>query len=143
MPSALLREQSLHVERPLPWAFGVLESRVTHQPDFDKIMAAVNAENYESAHALLSPLVDAGIPSAIGMLGTFYQLGLGVPPDGPRAVTLLAQAAETGDALAAHNLGTLYCTGVPGVSPDSDLARSWYARAKALGSKLMPPDAYA
>lgn len=113
-----------------------------HQADFDAIAAAMNAEHYEVALSLLSPLVDAGIPSAIGMLGTFYQLGLGVPPDGPKAISFLAQAAAAGNALAAHNLGTIYCTGLPDVGRNSDLAYSWYAEAKKLGSQLMPPDVY-
>lgn len=115
---------------------------MTDQPDFDKITAAMDAEDYQSALLLLSPLADAGIPSAIGMLGTFYQLGLGVPPDGLKAVSLLTQAAGAGDALAAHNLATVYCTGLPGVSRNPDLGRSWYAKARELGLQLMPPAAY-
>jgi TPR repeat protein len=115
---------------------------VTQPPDVAEIIAAIEAKNYEAALSLLSPLVDAGIPSAVGLLGTFYQLGLGVPPNGEKAVSLLTQAAEAGDALAAHNLGTVYCTGLPGVDRNPDLGRSWYAKARGLGSQLLPPDAY-
>ena len=115
---------------------------MTHPPDFVEIVAAIEAESYDAALSLLAPLVDAGIPSAVGLLGTFYQLGLGFPPNGVKAVSLFTQAAKAGDALAAHNLGTVYCTGLPGVAPNPDLARSWYKKARGLGLQLLPPDAY-
>lgn len=113
---------------------------MTLSPDAKGVVAAIEAENYEAALSLLSPLVDAGIPNAIGLLGTFYQLGLGVAINGPKAVSLLTRAAEAGDALAAHNLGTSYCTGLPGVTRDPDLGRLWYTKARELGLNLMPPD---
>ncbi|HEY9826589.1 MAG TPA: hypothetical protein V6D19_14185 [Stenomitos sp.] len=105
--------------------------------EFERALAEFNAERYDEALRILLPLLDAEMPAALGLAGSIYQLGLGVHPDGPKAVRLLSRAAELGDGLAAHNLGTLYYVGLPGVDRNPTLSRSWYLKARALGTKFV------
>jgi len=50
-----------------------------------------------------------------------------------KAQALLLEAAEAGNGHAAHNLGTLYATGGPGIEADSAKSRYWYEKALATG----------
>jgi TPR repeat protein len=104
--------------------------------------AAMDANQYAEAAAMLEPLCAAGNPDAQSMLGVLYQIGIGVPSDGKRAATLLKAAAESGVGLAAHNLATLYATGAPGITPDTQLSRRYNRMARALGMRLLPDDFY-
>lgn len=49
------------------------------------------------------------------------------------AEAMLLELAEAGDGHAAHNLGTLYATGGPGVGLDGTKSRFWFERALASG----------
>lgn len=102
----------------------------------------MEADEYGQAIALLEPLCDEGDADAQSMLGVLYQIGIGVPGDGEKAVALLRSAAEKGIGLAAHNLATLYATGAPGIEPDSELSRHYLRMAKRLGVHLLPDDYY-
>lgn len=53
--------------------------------------------------------------------------------NGPKAEAMLLREAQTGSGLAAHNLGTLYATGAPGVSADVAKSRHWYEKALVSG----------
>ncbi len=53
--------------------------------------------------------------------------------DLPKAEKLLIEAAEAGRGHAAHNLGTLYATGGPGVEADPIKSRQYYEQALASG----------
>lgn len=46
---------------------------------------------------------------------------------------LLLDAAKSGSSLAAHNLGTLYAIGGPGVEQDTNKSRQWFEAALASG----------
>jgi TPR repeat protein len=87
-------------------------------------------------------------PQAQVYLASLYQGGLGVPVDGIKAVEWYGKAAAQQinenriSALANHNLGTIYNTGLPGVVPDSTLAKQYWRRAAELGSDLIPKDWY-
>ena len=94
------------------------------------------AERHDEALQILKPLVEAEVPEAIGMLGTAYQLGLGVAVDGPKAVEILSKAAALGDVVAAHNLGTIYATGMPGIPADPKLSKDFYRLAKDRGAQF-------
>jgi len=52
MPSALLRKQSLHVERPLPWAFGAFRMTTTVT---DRILLKTIHEEYYSEFCAFDP----------------------------------------------------------------------------------------
>jgi len=49
------------------------------------------------------------------------------------AEKLLLQAAQTGSGLAAHNLGTLYAVGGPGIEQSPAKSRHWFEIALASG----------
>lgn len=104
--------------------------------------AAIDEGRFLSAIALLEPLCTENNAAAKSMLGVLYQLGLGVPINGPKAVSLLAAAAEAGIGIAAHNLGTIYVTGLPGVAPDPELSQYFYRLAKNLGAQFAPDAFY-
>ena len=53
--------------------------------------------------------------------------------DLPKAEKLLIKAAEAGSGHAAHNLGTLYATGGPGVNPDPMRSLEYFEQALASG----------
>ncbi len=55
----------------------------------------------------LRPVAEAGCSDARTMIGTLYQLGLGVEVDQDAARVWYELAASRGDALAAWNLGTM------------------------------------
>jgi TPR repeat protein len=106
--------------------------------DAATLQAACNAfatENHEEGLMLLSPLVARNVAGAIGLLGLAYQLGLGVERSGLKAAALYKQAIALGDGTAAHNLGTLYSTGMPDVAPDRAVAKAYYLQAKQLGAQ--------
>ncbi len=107
-----------------------------------KASALISAREYESALTLLMPLVELPVPGALSLLGVMYQLGEGVERNGPKAVELLAHAVELGDGVAAHNLGTIYAMGMPGVPQDYQLSRQFYRKAKTMGAQFANNEFY-
>ena len=53
--------------------------------------------------------------------------------EGREAEKLLLAAAEGGSGHAAHNLGTLYACGAPGVEPDDGKSLHWYEKSLESG----------
>jgi TPR repeat protein len=51
----------------------------------------------------------------------------------PKAESLLLQAAKSGSGSAAHNLGSLYASGGPGVKKDKEKSRKYFEQALASG----------
>jgi uncharacterized protein len=100
------------------------------------VSQAFSDQDYGTALTLLKPLADAGVAEAIGMLGLAYKIGAGVEPDGIKAVELLQKAAEIGDALAAHNLGLLYQTGMANVEKNEAASHRYSQLAREMGAEL-------
>ena len=94
---------------------------------------AFSAEKFSQALEILNPLVERSVPGALGMLGVAYQLGLGVELNGKRAIELLKSAMELGDGTAAHNLGTIYAMGMPGIEINHEISKKFYRKAKEMG----------
>ena len=98
--------------------------------------------NYSAAFALLLPLAEAGNPRAQCNLATLYQAGLGVEPDGRKAVELYQTVAEQNiresclSGIAYNNLATIYITGGPGIEPDRQKSQEFKERARALGFEM-------
>jgi uncharacterized protein len=109
---------------------------------FKKAVEAYESENYKLSVSILEPMCAEENPDALSLLGVFYQLGLGVECDGIKAISLLERAVAQGKGEAAHNLGTIYCTGLPGVQADTELARSYYQKAKAMGAQVADDSFY-
>lgn len=115
---------------------------MTGSSDFEKAYEEFLAGGYERARELLVPLAETGDLDALPLLGTMYQLGLGVPRDGVRAVELLTRAAEAGNGLAAHNLGSVYLGGMPEIPVDRERSLKWYREARRLGAQFAPDSWY-
>ena len=109
---------------------------------FKKAFSAYENKNYELSVSILDPLCMESNPDALSLLGVFYQLGLGVECDGVKAVSLLERAVILGKGEAAHNLGTIYCAGLPGIKANPELGRSYYKKAKSMGAQLANIDFY-
>ncbi len=103
---------------------------------------ALSDKEFEKALGILRPLADQQVPGALGLLGFMYQVGEGVEFDAVKAVQLLTRAAELGDGVAAHNLGTIYVMDLPGVGQDLQLSKYFYRKAKALGAQFAPDAFY-
>ncbi len=109
---------------------------VPHAAELLEASAAISEERYEMALAILLPLVSKEVSGALGLLGVMHQLGFGVERDGQKAVELLTKVTELGDGTAAHNLGTIYAMGMPGVPQNFELSRQFYRTAKAMEAQF-------
>jgi TPR repeat protein len=96
--------------------------------------ALIESEAYADALKELAPLAQQGQIEACSMIGALLMMGLGCPRDLTSAVKYLEFAANRGNALAAHNLGTLYMTCEPEWPVNRDLSHHWWEIASKLGS---------
>jgi TPR repeat protein len=93
-------------------------------------------DDFASAIDTLTPLIDLKVPAALQIMGTMYQCVIGVEVNGIKAEKFLKEAADAGDALVAHNLGTLYATGAPDLLQNIDLSKLYHDRAHELDKRL-------
>ncbi len=107
-----------------------------HDQQLKEASDAISNDEFEKALSIICPLADREIPGALSLLGVMYQLGLGVEVNGVKAVKLLTRAVELGDGVAAHNLGTVYAMGLPGVEQDFQLSKFFYRKAKEMGAQF-------
>jgi hypothetical protein len=56
------------------------------------------------------------------------------------AIELYLKTVEVGQGVSAHNLGTLYGTGLPGLEPDQELCKYYYKETKSMGAQLADDD---
>ncbi len=115
---------------------------IAHDSQLREVREALSKKDYEKALSILSPLVEIESPGAISLLGLMYQLGEGVELNGIKAVKLLLRAIELGDGVAAHNLGTIYITGLPDVDKNPEKSKKYYRIAKGMGAKFAPDEFY-
>ena len=95
--------------------------------DFEKGMAAYDAEDYATALQELKKAAEQGHAKAQFNLAQIYSnvVGRGVPQDDKEAVKWYRLAAEQGQAQAQNNLGFMYANG-EGVIQDDKEAVKWY-----------------
>lgn len=101
-----------------------------------KALAAFDSSQYELALSLMTPLAEEGDVQMMCNVGTIYQLGLETPRDLQKAVYWLEKSASLGNALAAHNLGTLYMTCLPEWPLNPELSAKWRIVSKELGGPI-------
>lgn len=101
--------------------------------EFELAMNLQEKGDYKKSLEILELLAEKNYPPAIGNIGCFYQLGLGVEINGKKAVEYLKRAVELGFGPAAHNLGTIYGGGMPGIEKDSQLSDFYRHKANELG----------
>lgn len=108
----------------------------------DEAQLLFDAERYSEAIPLLMALAEQENPDALALLGLTYQLGLGVPHDGEKALWFLEKAVALGHGASAHNLRTVYATGLPGVAASAERSRYYYRLARNLGCQVAPDEFY-
>lgn len=101
--------------------------------DLDDGLNAYDAERYDEAVALLTPLAEAGTIEAQLALANIYNFGFGVPVDQAAAFHWLSLAAERNDPDALYNVATMSFLGA-GTEPDPDQGLRLLHRAAELNS---------
>jgi TPR repeat protein len=100
---------------------------------------AFEVGNYSEAYSILIVLAEMGDAQAQCYIASMYQLGLGVPVNGKKAVEWYIKAAKQEitegfiSAIAYNNLATIYIVDTPGILPDHELAKKYQQKAKELG----------
>ncbi len=108
----------------------------------EKGIKAFDAGNYSDAYFRLTPLAEIGDAQAQCYIASMYQLGLGIPVDGIKAVEWYAKAAKQEikegsiSAIAYNNLATIYIAGMPDILPDHKLAKKYQQKARELGFEM-------
>lgn len=95
---------------------------------------AIDDGKWAEAMPDLRSLTAGGDVCAETILGTCLWLGLGIEKDTQAAVAMLRNAAERGNALAAHNLSSFYMTGDEEVEQDLGESMRFRDLATLLGS---------
>jgi len=115
--------------------------RVMTLPDYnrDAAMEAFEREDYQSVFQLAIPYASAGNSDAQVMVACLYQTGLGVERDVLEAERWLIKAATQNNALAWHNLGSLYAGRIPELKDRWGDVRKCYEKAKELGFNVAHP----
>ena len=104
----------------------------SHAQTWDESFAAFNRKDYSTALAGFSALAEKGNIGAQGMLGMFYQDGLGVQKSDQHAVKWYRKAAEKGSSPAQFGLAEMYAKGL-GLPKDEQQAAVWYRKSAEQG----------
>ncbi len=91
--------------------------------------------NFAKAASVYMSLAEQGNAEAQLILGSMYDIGLGVPQNYTEAVKWYRKAAEQGNARAQSKLGSMYDIGV-GISQDYMEAIKWWRLAAEQGDAL-------
>lgn len=100
--------------------------------DYDSAVAALEANDYETAFNEFLALAEAGNAEAQNKIGMLYQRGIGIPQDPTEALKWYHKAAEDGHIFAQFNLGSMYQKGIC-ITQDYPKAFKWYRMAAEQG----------
>ncbi len=100
---------------------------------------AYNAQDYQKAFELYTPLAENGNADAQSSLGYMYQQGQGCDRNDAKALECYEKAVKQKQPYALFNLGILYANGVAGVSHDQFKAHELYLDA---ATREVPPAMY-
>lgn len=112
--------------------FAVLLFQAPVQADYDLAVAALEANDYETAFNEFLVLAEAGNTEAQNKIGMMYQRGIGIPQDPAEALKWYHKAAEDGHIFAQFNLGSMYQKGIC-ITQDYPEAFKWYRMAAEQG----------
>jgi TPR repeat protein len=93
-----------------------------------------HAKKYDLAKQQFETLSNNGYPIATSYLAFLYTQGNGVEKDEGKALSLIRQAADSGDAIGALALGSAYEWGQYGVAKNEAEALRWYEKAAERGN---------
>jgi hypothetical protein len=103
--------------------------------DFDKGIAAYQANNMPLAYKEFRAAAEEGHSDSQFNVGLMFEQGIGVEKDEKEAIVWYGKAAEQGNMLAQYNLAVLYENG-RGTVVDFAQANEWYRKASAQGDPL-------
>ncbi|MGB6300323.1 MAG: tetratricopeptide repeat protein [Rivularia sp. (in: cyanobacteria)] len=96
-------------------------------------LTAFEAKDYVKAFELLKPLAEQGNAEAQCIIGSIYDLGLGLESNALEAVKWYKKSASQGYGVASNNLGTIYYSGKEGIVRNRAKASEWYQKARQQG----------
>ena len=113
------------------------------QEELEKAQLAFDCGRTNEALMILKPMADKNIPEAFSLLGNLYHLSENLDfLDGAKAEKYYKKAVDLGQGISAHNLGTLYATGIPNFSPNAALSKEYYKMAKKMGAQFADDSFY-
>lgn len=104
-------------------------SELQSNPNLSAGQAVFNQHQYAEAFQLLLPLAHQGNVVAQCMLGSMFQVGLGVEQDLAAAKIWYLQAGSQGCALSFHNLTTIFSVN----ERNPELTKYYYQQARNIG----------
>ena len=116
-------------------AIGISFSTIPAIADFDKGIAAYQADNLPLAYKEFRASADEGHADSQFNVALMFEQGLGVAKDEKEAVVWYRKSAEQGNSLAQFNLGVMYENG-RGTKVDFKEANEWYRKASQQGDAL-------
>ena len=102
-------------------------------PTFQKIETLVQAKDFKNAYKELDKLAQTGNPQALYNLGYLTQTGQGTKQSDAKALELYKQSSDKGYPVASYLLGKSYLTGILGVKPDENTAKTYLEKAASQG----------
>jgi TPR repeat protein len=102
------------------------------ETDYEEGVAALKAEDYETALKKFRSAAEAGHPGAQAAMGELYFQGKGTPRNAQEAAKWYRQAADQGNVDAQVTLGWMYNVGT-GVPQDFNEALKWFRLAAEQG----------
>ena len=103
--------------------------------DFEKGIAAYEANNLPLAYKEFRASADEGHADSQFNVALMYEKGMGVEKDEKQAVVWYGKSAAQGNSAAQFNLGVLYENG-RGTAVDFAKAHEWYRKASVQGDPL-------
>ena len=103
--------------------------------DFEKGIAAYEANDLPLAYKEFLEAAEAGHPDSQFNVALMYEKGIGVGKDEKKAVVWYGKSASQGNSAAQYNLGVLYENG-RGTKVDFAKANEWYRKASVQGDPL-------
>ena len=101
-------------------------------------LSAFEAKNYAEAFKLLKPIAEEGNAEAQCIIGSMYDLGLGLESNALEAVKWYERSAEQGYGVASNNLGTIFYSGREGIPINQVESKKWYQKAREQGFMHSP-----
>ncbi|MEM7716245.1 MAG: tetratricopeptide repeat protein [Cyanobacteria bacterium P01_A01_bin.68] len=101
-------------------------------------LAAFEAKDYARAFELLKPFAEHGDAEVQCVIGSIYDLGLGLESNALEAIKWYKKSSEQGYGVASNNLGTIYHMGREGVEMNRTKASEWYQKAREQGFMHSP-----
>lgn len=102
-------------------------------PTFQKFATLVQAKDFKNAYKEIDNIAQTGNPQALYNLGYLTQTGQGTKQNDAKALELYKQSSDKGYPIASYLLANIYLTGILGVNPDENTAKTYLEKAASQG----------